>query len=114
MALSVHYQDVTGSSELVLGVALSLEELYTQNLLQRQHAASPPTDMNVAATSGFTLSDYTPANAVEQNYESANTVEWAPSQLPSGLCTTELAPAPPTVAQKVPFCSQHVVLWLGR
>ncbi|KAK7832389.1 LOW QUALITY PROTEIN: hypothetical protein U0070_011837 [Myodes glareolus] len=93
-------KDVTGSSELVLGVALSLEELYTQNLLQRQQAASPPTDMNVAATSGFTLSDYTPANAVEQNYECANTVEWAPSQLPSGLCTTELAPAPPAVAQK--------------
>ncbi|XP_075802781.1 multiple PDZ domain protein isoform X11 [Microtus pennsylvanicus] len=91
-------KDVTGSSDPGLGVPLSLEELYTQNLLQRQQAASPP--MSMAATSGFTLGDYTPANAVEQNYECANTVEWAPSQLPSGLCTTELAPAPPTVAQK--------------
>lgn len=110
--LSVHSQDVTGSSDPGLGVPLSLEELYTQNLLQRQQAASPP--MSMAATSGFTLGDYTPANAVEQNYECANTVEWAPSQLPSGLCTTELAPAPPTVAQKVPSCSQHMVLSLGR
>lgn len=101
---------MTGSSDLVLGVPLSLEELYTQNLLQRQQAASPPTDMSMAATSGFILGDYTPANAVEQNYECANTVEWAHSQLPSGLCTTELAPAPPTVAPKVPSCSQHVVL----
>ncbi|XP_041507516.1 multiple PDZ domain protein isoform X2 [Microtus oregoni] len=91
-------KDMTGSSDPDLGVPLSLEELYPQNLLQRQHAASPP--MSMAATSGFTLSDYTPANGVEQNYECANTVEWAPSQLPSGLCTTELAPALPTVAQK--------------
>ncbi|KAH0516896.1 Multiple PDZ domain protein [Microtus ochrogaster] len=91
-------KDVTGSSDPGLGVPLSLEELYTQNLMQRQQAASPP--MSMAATSGFTLGDYTPANAVEQNYECANTVEWAPSQLPSGLCTTELAPAPPPVAQK--------------
>ncbi|XP_057640810.1 multiple PDZ domain protein isoform X11 [Chionomys nivalis] len=93
-------KDVTGSSDPVLGVPLSLEELYMQNLLQRRQAASPPTDMSMAASSGFTLGDYTPANAVEQNYECANTVEWAHSQLPSGLCTTELAPAPPTVAQK--------------
>lgn len=93
-------KDVTNSSDLVLGLHLSLEELYTQNLLQRQHAGSPPTDMSPAATSGFTVSDYTPANAVEQKYECANTVAWTPSQLPSGLSTTELAPALPAVAPK--------------
>ncbi|KAL1777075.1 multiple PDZ domain protein isoform X2 [Sigmodon hispidus] len=93
-------KDLTGSSDLVLDLHLSLEELYTQNLLQRQQAASPPTDMSSAATSGFTISEYTPANAVEQKYECANPVAWTHSQLPSGLCTTELAPALPALAQK--------------
>lgn len=102
MALSVHYQDVTGSSDLVLGLHLSLEELYTQNLLPRQQAASPLPDRSMAATSGSAIGDYPPANAVEQKYECANTVAWTHSQLPSGLCATELAPALPTAAQKVP------------
>lgn len=93
-------KDVTNSSDLVLGLHLSLEELYTQNLLQRQHAGSPPTDMSPAATSGFTVSDYIPANAVEQKYECTNKVAWTPSQLPSGLSTTELTPALPAVAPK--------------
>ncbi|KAL6036474.1 hypothetical protein STEG23_023334, partial [Scotinomys teguina] len=93
-------KDVIGSSELVFGLQLSLEELYTQSLLQKQQTASPPTDMGVAATSGFAISDYTPANAVEQKYECANTVAWTHSQLPSGLCTTEHASALPAVAQK--------------
>ncbi|XP_036035555.1 multiple PDZ domain protein isoform X8 [Onychomys torridus] len=93
-------KDVIAGSEVVLGLQLSLEELYAQNHLQRQQAASPPTDMSMAATSGFAISDYSPANAVEQKYECANTVAWTNSQLPSGLCTTELASALPTVAQK--------------
>ncbi|XP_031233601.1 multiple PDZ domain protein isoform X6 [Mastomys coucha] len=93
-------KDVTNSSDLVLGLHLSLEELYTQSLLQRQHAGSPSTDMSPAATSGFPISDYTTANAVEQKYECSNPVAWTPSQLPSGLSTTELAPALPAVAQK--------------
>ncbi|XP_021055581.1 multiple PDZ domain protein isoform X5 [Mus pahari] len=93
-------KDVTNSSDLVLGLHLSLEELYTQNLLQRQHAGSPPTDMSPAPTSGFPISDYTTANAVEQKYECANPVAWTHSQLPSGLSTSELAPALPAVAQK--------------
>ncbi|XP_052570946.1 multiple PDZ domain protein isoform X3 [Peromyscus californicus insignis] len=79
---------------------MSLEELYTQSLLQGRQAASPPTDMSMAAPSGLAISDYTPANAVEQNYECANTGAWTHSQLPSGLRTTELASAPPAVAQK--------------
>lgn len=93
-------KDVTSSSEVVLGLHLSLEELYTQNLLQRQHAGSPPTDMRPAPTSGFPISDYTTTNAVEQKYECANPVAWPHSQLPSSLSTSELAPALPAVAQK--------------
>ncbi|CAH6790492.1 Mpdz [Phodopus roborovskii] len=93
-------KDVTGSSDLVLGLHLSLEELYTQNLLQRQQAASPLPDISMAAPSGSAIGDYTPESAVEQNYECANPVVWTHSQLPSGLCTTELAPALPTAAQK--------------
>ncbi|XP_021016801.1 multiple PDZ domain protein isoform X2 [Mus caroli] len=93
-------KDVTNSSDLVLGLHLSLEELYTQNLIQRQHAGSPPTDMSPAPTSGFPISDYTTTNAVEQKYECANPVAWTHSQLPSSLSTTELAPALPAVAQK--------------
>lgn len=102
MVLSVHHQDVTNSSDLVLGLHLSLEELYTQNLLQRQHAGSPPTDLNPAAAPGFPISDYTTPNAAEQKYECANPGAWTPSQLPGGLSTTELAPVQPAAAQKVP------------
>ncbi|XP_059110465.1 multiple PDZ domain protein [Peromyscus eremicus] len=93
-------KDVIASSDLVIGLQMSLEELYTQSLLQGQQAASPPTDMSMAAPSGLAISDYTPANAVEQNYECANTGAWTHSQLPSGLRTTELASAPAAVAQK--------------
>ncbi|XP_012977530.1 multiple PDZ domain protein isoform X5 [Mesocricetus auratus] len=73
-------KDVTGSSDLVRGLHLSLEELYTQNLLQRQQAASPLPHMSVAATSGSAVCDYTPANAAEPKYECANTVAWTHSQ----------------------------------
>ncbi|XP_028609456.1 multiple PDZ domain protein isoform X2 [Grammomys surdaster] len=93
-------KDMTNSSDLVLGLHLSLEELYKQNLLQRQHAGSPPTDVSPAAPSGFPISDYTTANAVEQQYEHADSVMWTHSQFPSGLSTTELAPPLPAVAQK--------------
>lgn len=93
---------MTNNSDLVLGLHLSLEELYKQNLLQRQHAGSPPTDRNPAAPSGFPISDYTTANAVEQQYERADPVVWTHSQFPSGLSPTELAPALPAVTQKVP------------
>ncbi|XP_076420548.1 multiple PDZ domain protein isoform X24 [Peromyscus maniculatus bairdii] len=79
---------------------MSLEELYTQNLLQGQQAASPPTDMSVAAASGVAISDYTRANAAEQEYGCADPGAWTNSPLPSGLCPAELASAPPTAAQK--------------
>ncbi|XP_055485879.1 multiple PDZ domain protein isoform X4 [Psammomys obesus] len=93
-------KNVADSPDLVLGLHLSLEELYTQNLLQRQHAGSPSSGMGRAATPDFAVSDYTSANAAEQNYECANAVAWTHSQLPNGLRTTELAPALPAVAQK--------------
>lgn len=79
---------------------MSLEELYTQNLLQGQQAASPPTDMSVVAASGVAISDYTRANAAEQEYGCADPGAWTNSRLPSGLCPAALASAPPTAAQK--------------
>ncbi|XP_037058590.1 multiple PDZ domain protein isoform X15 [Peromyscus leucopus] len=93
-------KDVIASSDLVLGLQMSLEDLYTQNLLQGQQAASPPTDMSVAAASGVAISDYTRANAAEQEYECADPGAWTNSQLPGGLCPAELASASPTAAQK--------------
>uniref|UniRef100_A0A8C8VSC4 Multiple PDZ domain protein n=1 Tax=Peromyscus maniculatus bairdii TaxID=230844 RepID=A0A8C8VSC4_PERMB len=93
-------KDVIAISDLVLGLQMSLEELYTQNLLQGQQAASPPTDMSVAAASGVAISDYTRANAAEQEYGCADPGAWTNSPLPSGLCPAELASAPPTAAQK--------------
>nr|XP_021498338.1 multiple PDZ domain protein isoform X2 [Meriones unguiculatus] len=93
-------KNVADSPDVVLGLHLSLEELYTQNLLQRPHAGSPSSGMGTAATPDFAVSDYTSADAAEQNYECANAVAWTRSQLPNGLRTTELAPALPAVAQQ--------------
>ncbi|XP_051019673.1 multiple PDZ domain protein isoform X2 [Acomys russatus] len=102
-------KNTADSSDLVLGLHLSLEELYKQSLLQRQHAGSPPSGVSMAASSDFAISDYTPANAVEQKYECANTVAWTHSQLPRGLHTTELAPVLPAGAQKFLFSSGVLV-----
>ncbi|EPY75861.1 multiple PDZ domain protein isoform 1 [Camelus ferus] len=84
----LHYQakvqDVTeSSSDPILDLHMSLEELYAQNLLQRQDESPPSVDLNMGTASGFTVNDYTPANAVEQQYECENTRGWTESHLPN-------------------------------
>ncbi|XP_015098168.1 multiple PDZ domain protein isoform X2 [Vicugna pacos] len=77
-------KDVTeSSSDPILDLHMSLEELYAQNLLQRQDESSPSVDLNMGTASGFTVNDYTPANAVEQQYECENTRRWTESHLPN-------------------------------
>nr|XP_019594724.1 PREDICTED: multiple PDZ domain protein isoform X11 [Rhinolophus sinicus] len=76
--------DITeNSSEPVLDLHMSLEELYTQNLLQRQNESPPSLDLSMGPASGFTISDYTPANAIEQQYECENTSAWTESHRPN-------------------------------
>ncbi|XP_069332593.1 multiple PDZ domain protein isoform X6 [Eulemur rufifrons] len=77
------------SSDPVLDLHMSLEELYTQNLLQRQDENLPPVDLSIGPVSGFTINDYnTTANALEQQYECENTITWAESQLPSEVISS--------------------------
>ncbi|XP_032333582.1 LOW QUALITY PROTEIN: multiple PDZ domain protein [Camelus ferus] len=77
-------KDVTeSSSDPILDLHMSLEELYAQNLLQRQDESAPSVDLNMGTASGFTVNDYTPANAVEQQYECENTRGWTESHLPN-------------------------------
>ncbi|KAM5261578.1 multiple PDZ domain protein isoform 4-T5 [Hipposideros larvatus] len=77
-------QNVTeNSSEPVLNIHMSLEEMYTQNLLQRQDESPPSLDLSMGPASGFTINDHTPANAIEQQYECENTRAWTESHRPS-------------------------------
>uniref|UniRef100_A0A8C3YVG6 Multiple PDZ domain protein n=1 Tax=Catagonus wagneri TaxID=51154 RepID=A0A8C3YVG6_9CETA len=77
-------KDVTeSSSDPVLDLHMSLEELYAQNLLQRQDESPPSVDMSLGPASGFTVNDYPPENAVEQQYECENTRAWTESHLPN-------------------------------
>uniref|UniRef100_A0A8D2DG67 Multiple PDZ domain protein n=1 Tax=Sciurus vulgaris TaxID=55149 RepID=A0A8D2DG67_SCIVU len=79
-------KDITeNSSDPVLDLHMSLEELYAQSLLQRQDENSSSVDLNLVPTSGFTTSDYTSANATEQQYECENTIAWTESHLPSEI-----------------------------
>lgn len=82
--LSFNHQDVTeNSSEPVLDLHMSLEKLYTQNLLQRQKESPTSLDLSMGPASGFTINDYTPANAIEQQYECENTRAWTESHRPN-------------------------------
>ncbi|XP_039733429.1 multiple PDZ domain protein isoform X8 [Pteropus medius] len=77
-------KDVTeNSSDSVLDLHMSLEELYTQSLLQRQNESPPLVDMSMGPASGFTINDYIPANAIEQQFECENTRAWTESHLPN-------------------------------
>ncbi|XP_019482716.1 PREDICTED: multiple PDZ domain protein isoform X2 [Hipposideros armiger] len=77
-------QNVTeNSSEPVLDLHMSLEEMYTQNLLQRQDESPPSSDLSMGPASGFAINDYTPANAIEQQYECENTRAWTESHRPN-------------------------------
>ncbi|XP_069908117.1 multiple PDZ domain protein isoform X3 [Oryctolagus cuniculus] len=79
------------SSDPVLDLHMSLEELYTQNLLQRKDENPPSVDLSMGPASGFTINDYTPANAIEQQYKCENTIAWTETHLPSEvIARTEL------------------------
>ncbi|XP_036917857.1 multiple PDZ domain protein isoform X2 [Sturnira hondurensis] len=87
------------SSDPVLDLHMSLEELYTQSLLQRQDESPPSGDLSMRPVSGFTVNDYAPANAIEQQYECENLRVWTESHLPnevvsSAELTSPLLPAP--------------------
>lgn len=71
------------NSEPVLDLHMSLEEMYTQSLLQRQDESSPSLDLSMGPASGFTINDYTPANAIEKQYECENTRAWTESHRPN-------------------------------
>uniref|UniRef100_A0A8C9Q6Q4 Multiple PDZ domain protein n=1 Tax=Spermophilus dauricus TaxID=99837 RepID=A0A8C9Q6Q4_SPEDA len=88
-------KDITeNSSDPVIDLHMSLEELYTQNLLQRQDENSSSVDLSLGPPSGFNTSDYTPANSTEQQYECENTIAWTESHLPSEVVSrTELTSA---------------------
>ncbi|KAM5182852.1 multiple PDZ domain protein isoform 10-T11 [Callospermophilus lateralis] len=85
-------KDITeNSSDPVIDLHMSLEELYAQNLLQRQDENSSSVDLSLGPPSGFNTSDYTPANSTEQQYECENTMAWTESHLPSEVVSrTEL------------------------
>ncbi|KAF5912793.1 hypothetical protein HPG69_007783 [Diceros bicornis minor] len=95
-------KDVTeNSSDPVLDLHMSLEELYAQNLLQRQDESPPSVDLSMGPTSGFTINDYTPANAVERQYECENTRAWTDSHLPNEVISSgELTSVLPDAAGK--------------
>lgn len=100
-----NYQDVTeNSSDSVLDLHVSLEELYTQNLLQRQNESPPSVDLNMGPASGFTINDYIPANAIEQQFECENTRAWTESHLPNEVISNaELTSLLPDSTGKVTF-----------
>lgn len=66
----------------VVDLHMSLEELYTQNLLQRHDENLPSVDLSLAPTSGFPINDYTPVHSLEQ-YDCENTGAWTDSNLPN-------------------------------
>ncbi|XP_008688071.1 multiple PDZ domain protein isoform X5 [Ursus maritimus] len=88
-------KDVTeNSSAPVLDLHMSLEDLYTQNLLQRQDESPSSVDLSLGPASGFTVNDYTPANAIEQQYKCENTRTWAESHLPNEMISSAELTAP--------------------
>ncbi|XP_033295677.1 multiple PDZ domain protein isoform X6 [Orcinus orca] len=82
-------KDVTeNSSDPVLDLHMSLEELYAQNLLQRRDESPPSVDLSMGTASGFTINDYTPANAIEQQYGCDNTRVWTEPHRPNEVISS--------------------------
>ncbi|XP_017907453.1 PREDICTED: multiple PDZ domain protein isoform X5 [Capra hircus] len=82
-------KDITeNSSDSVLDLQMSLEELYAQNLLQRQDESVPSVNLSMGPASGFTMNDYTPANAIEQHYECDSLRAWTESHLPNEVASS--------------------------
>ncbi|XP_047555370.1 multiple PDZ domain protein isoform X7 [Lutra lutra] len=87
--------DITeNSSDPVLDLHMSLEELYTQNLLQRQDESPSSADLSMGPASGFAANDYTPANAIEQQHKCENTRTWADSHPPNEMISSAERPSP--------------------
>uniref|UniRef100_A0A673TZC0 Multiple PDZ domain protein n=1 Tax=Suricata suricatta TaxID=37032 RepID=A0A673TZC0_SURSU len=87
-------KDVTeSSSDPVLDLHMSLEEMYTQNILQRQDESPPSVDLTMGPASGFTINDYTTANATEQQYECENSGAWTESHLPTEITSSAELPS---------------------
>ncbi|XP_059267609.1 multiple PDZ domain protein isoform X2 [Mustela nigripes] len=88
-------KDITeNSSDPVFDLHMSLEELYTQNLLQRQDESLSSADLSMGPASGFTANDYTPANATEQQYKCENKRTWADSHPPNEMISSAERPSP--------------------
>ncbi|XP_029058584.1 multiple PDZ domain protein isoform X2 [Monodon monoceros] len=82
-------KDVTeNSSDPVLDLHMSLEELYARNLLQRRDESPPSVDLSMGTASGFTINDYTPANAIEQQYGCDNTRVWTEPHRPNEVISS--------------------------
>nr|XP_030733030.1 multiple PDZ domain protein isoform X3 [Globicephala melas] len=82
-------KDVTeNSSDPVLDLHMSLEELYAQNLLQRRDESPPSVDLSMGTASGFTINDYTPANAIDQQYGCDNTRVWTEPHRPNEVISS--------------------------
>ncbi|XP_058157853.1 multiple PDZ domain protein isoform X14 [Dasypus novemcinctus] len=79
---------VENSSVPVLDLHMSLEELYTQNLLQSQDENPPSVDLSMGPASGFNINDYTPANAIEEQCKCENTPAWIDSQIPNEILSS--------------------------
>lgn len=87
--LFFNHQDVTeNSSDPVLDLHMSLEELYAQNLLQRRDESPPSVDLSMGTASGFTINDYTPASAIEQQYGCDNTRVWTEPHRPNEVISS--------------------------
>ncbi|XP_060055561.1 multiple PDZ domain protein isoform X4 [Erinaceus europaeus] len=95
------------SSNPVFDLHMSLEELYAQNLLQRQEDNSPVTDLSVTPASIFLIKDYTPMNSDEQ-YECENTKPWTESHVPNEvISSTELTS--PVLSNSIGQASEFLI-----
>ncbi|KAM5298428.1 LOW QUALITY PROTEIN: multiple PDZ domain protein [Ctenodactylus gundi] len=88
------------SSDPVHDVHMSLEELYAQNLLQRDDETLPSVDSDMRPVAGIPVSGYTPANALGQC--ACEEAAWSGSQLPGGVSSTSrlVSPVVPDSAGK--------------
>ncbi|XP_073084618.1 multiple PDZ domain protein isoform X12 [Manis javanica] len=76
------------SSDPVLDLHMSLEKLYTQNILQREDNNPTSVELSMGPASGFTINDYTPANPIEQQYKCENTSVWTETHLPNEVISS--------------------------
>lgn len=81
---------IENSSDPALDLHMSLEELYSQNVLQRQDESPVSVDLSMVPASGFSMNDYIPAHSIEQ-YKCEHTDVWNEPHLPNEVISnTEL------------------------